>query len=219
MSIIDIARDHFEIIIYAVAGVCFGLAWAVNQGALRLSRDIDAKLKAFRAEVDHEKAYSTEVARIIELGMQIMTPAQVEQWAGAKEFLTAYGGGSAETEDDGAEDTEVAREGHPGAKTQITVKSFGRTVLDTTVPALDREDEMELEMAINESGRLRAHIFTETRGEAEAEAIRDDLQRRGFELTSAQIADTLRLGITDLDEPPMGDSGFPDWTPKSERPF
>jgi hypothetical protein len=275
-AILDFARDHIETIICAVAGVCFWLAWTINQGALRISGDIDAKLREFRAEVDREMSYSAEVARLLETGIELMTPAQVEQWAGVREFLDAYGAGSAKGEDDDAETDEPAREGHPSAKERILFQPHsGRIVSrgkaeaaairaecnDLTGEertALQSESEELFRQGLGDPGQgylLEALIMGDAKiprvafestphgsdgefyktwmGAKDADGdIRQpftlrnadaDLTHPGYppeySLTSAEIADRLRVGIMDFEEPGDADAGFPDWTPKAQRPF
>jgi hypothetical protein len=208
-AILDFARDHIETIICAVAGVCFGLAWTINQGAFRLSRDIDAKLREFRAEVDRERAYSAEVARLLETGIELMTPAQVEQWAGVREFLAAYSVRSAKGEDDDAGTEEPAREGRPGA-------------ILTQAEAQAAAIRHEMENFTPEERKERAARFRDQRSFTLRNA-NEDLTHPGYppeySLTSAEIAERLRVGIMDFEEPGDADAGFPDWTPKAQRPF
>jgi len=178
-AILDFAWDHIETMICAVAGVCFGLAWTVNQRALRLSRDIDAKLREFRAEVDREMAYSAEVARLLETGIELMTPAQVEQWAGVREWLTVNAGHSGPYKahcDDGKDAHSQRLDCDTASRKPFTLRNANE---DLTHPGYPPE----------------------------------------YSLTSAEIADRLRVGILDLEEPGDADAGFPDWTPKAQRPF
>lgn len=162
-AILDFARDHFTaILIAAIIGTFGGFIWTLINDTRRHHRTVKKTVDGIVDGVRRAEAFKTEAIRLLESGLELMSPAQVEQWAGVREFLRAYGGQSAKGEDE-------------DMRQPFTLRNADK---DLTHPGYPPE----------------------------------------YSLTSAEIADRLRVGILDLEEPGDADAGFPDWEPKA-RPF
>ena len=121
-TILDFAQNK-DLLYAAVIGFAMGLGTVVNLAILDRTRKQRISEKVLREDnADHERrshlaeAKTHEAVRLILLGVEIMTPEQVARWAGVREFLAVYGGGSPNIKGDGAGTEESAREGHSGAE-------------------------------------------------------------------------------------------------------
>jgi hypothetical protein len=215
-TILDIALDQWPgILIVASQILCLiASGWLQRRFTRRAEeRERDA-IQASAARYITAATANREAARLIELGMQIMSAAQVNRWEGVREWLMLNAGHSGPYADDkgenGAGIEEPAREGHPNA----IFEAGGSTDPSYGADAMGGEKSL--------SGRksspfvARQQPFTLRNADA-------DLTHPGYppeyNLTPAEIAERLRVGIMDIEEPGDADAGFPDWTPKAQRPF
>jgi len=210
-TILDIAIDQWPgILIVASLILCLIASdWLQRRFTRRVEeRERDA-IQASAARYITAATANREAARLIELGMQIMTPAQVNRWEGVREWLTLNAGHSGPYADDKGENGAGIEE-----PANAIFEAGGST--DPSYGADDMGGEKSLSGRKSSPFVARQQPFSLRNADA-------DLTHPGYppeySLTSAEIADRLRVGIMDFEEPGDADAGFPDWTPKAQRPF
>ena len=214
MQATDIAQNK-DLIYATVMAVAMGAGTLVNLAILDRTKKHRISEKVWREDnsyLEHKLDLAAlrgyEAARLIELGMQIMSAAQVNRWEGVREWLMLNAGHSGPYADDKGENGAGIEE-----PANAIFEAGGSTDPSYGADAMGGEKSL--------SGR-KSSPFVARQQPFSLRNADADLTHPGYppeyNLTPAEIAERLRVGILDLEEPGDADAGFPDWEPKA-RPF